>query len=537
MKLTSGMNRLIMAFPLRQVGALIWQISDHLLLVPAPTSGHDAGPANLWLLLMRHLFSICIEPRAQARDGAIQIFWRCLDAHSSKLDSVTLIQALNGLVKPLIMEIDERFAQACSRRQASTDVDESQTAFEWETTKILNITSIGTAFVPQLPAIAPRLGRDLDVIANISGHLTASVLSGNNSIALAAIISLDRMRSAAWNDNLVSDIEHVAVTLWSASVRIDEQGLRSGNLGFSQKCLCHLTAFVLAVQAFHAQHSLAFDDMRLLQMLRSLARYADSDDFVTDVEVMSRLQIIIRDGIRELHASSVAVSVQQLRDYAYYASLAYTEARPISEENRHRLKRSSYVAFSHTMAIDMVKCFQQAASVPSVYPAAVCDMLQVLQGIYDRMSRLMHTLCFRQALSLPMTLKYSCPATSASRNLWSSGSQHFVKIVQVLLPVLTVWQQGMSCHVVCMGYRPLTLFGRAEREVWTALLKAFEASLLADWLVLVWPCHPMLMCASLPSTVAMTLSYDQQLMDEQSDLEVAGQLEALVLCVSVSLNC
>ena len=375
------------------------------------------------MYLLRCLLELCDDRRQEARDGAIQILWRSIELYGSTLDATYWEKCLWDVVFPLLEALDLGIARAGG---PATPQTEQMTAMgvpliskQWDDSKILATSSVGSVFASELSTSLCDLPSFDKVTTTLIAYLQKSFTSDRSSVATAAMKCLDRIMNTQWADDKRNKAQAVAETAWRAWTSIGQAIVDDEIYTLSQ---ANLEAYVRVAGTLQQKSYLSFDDERcieLLRVLKAIITYPYSPDYRPDQDVLPPVQAAAMETLYRIDQSSDAVISAVLQDLAEYMSLAFTRVSDIvkspllAEGHRKQNQKITYVALSKASTTKVIEVYHRFKSNPSIYAGAVESILA--------------------AYSIPLRLKYECPAPSKfgeDQPLWKTATLHFLQLAR-----------------------------------------------------------------------------------------------------------
>ncbi|WVQ85868.1 hypothetical protein IAT38_008036 [Cryptococcus sp. DSM 104549] len=367
---------------------------------------------ELWLYLLTELLALGHDSRLEVRNSAMQTLFRCVELYGAGLSAELWEDVFWKVVFPLL---------------DGAEGDESQ---------VLALTSVGTIFGSFLLPIS-ALGSFDKIYQRFLDRAKLAFISEPRPCSTAALKAIEKVLLAVKANRVELDgaVPKIVDATWDAFVAMGE-AIGEGE-PYTQE---NLIALVGIASLMHS-HLAPSETSRLAQLsaiLRSVMTYIHSPDYRPDNDVMSPLQVSVAEVVAnsELLGASLV-----LGDLAEFASLAYMG---VGEQG----SKLTYVALSKWAMPKIAEVFGKAAGEKELYEDGTVE--NVL-GAY----------------SLPIKLKYDCPAPSRFGDdppLWRTA-------MSTLVPVLGLVMATLDKEVIDTE--------RYER-IWAQIMEVFSGMLLAD---------------------------------------------------------
>ena len=356
---------------------------------------------ELWLYLLTELLELGQDSRLEARRSAMQTLFRCLELYGSTLSPQRWDDVLWNIVFPLL---------------DNTTGDESQ---------VLALSSVGHVFNTFLGPIS-ALPTFEKVVVRLLGRFRKSFIAEPRPCCTAALKALEQILTAvdASVKSHLGSMDPFLSATWTAFIEMGNS-IPTGE-PYTQE---NLVAFVRIASILHTQLTWTSEMLKQLStILRNTMTYTKSPDYQPDTDVMSPLQACVTDLIAT--STKLGASIV-LSDLAEFASLAY-----FGEKDT----RLSFVAVSKFSLPMMGQVFERCSSEVALYEDGTVESIIA-------------------AYSIPIKLKYDCPAPSKYGNdlpLWKTvglplfsadDSADFDQAMGAFLPVLE--KLMLSMDTIC----------------------------------------------------------------------------------------
>ncbi|KAG6844369.1 hypothetical protein H0H87_007445 [Tephrocybe sp. NHM501043] len=448
---------------LTAAASLLWSVSD---AIQSKRKNVDEEPeySELWMFLLLEVLGLCADSRQEVRDGAIQTLFRTMQLYGSTLSLETWDQCIWKVTFPLLDSLTAEIRHLSNA--ASEDVT---TSLPWDESKILALHSIGSIFHDFLTPKIMQLdsfSKAWDVFVN---HIQDSVLLDSRTISAPALRCLEKAVKVSPALDLPPIVSEVLLRVWQT---IDVLGgaviQRSGSQTptsvsevwhhrpFTQESL---VAFVDVIQTTRkASRSVNGNEWsldrlaRLMVILKGVLTYPNSPDYRPDIDSLPPVQAAVMETIEGIDLSVSGSPSLVLRDLSEFATLPFLAAFdvPSLAKTSTPQKRITYIAISKKTLPMLVELFIRFKLDPAVY----------LDGTLEAVL---------SAYSIPVKLKYDCPAPSKFGNdppLWKTATTSFLRIVK-------------ECAAQINKLGPDTPADRIE-SIWRQVLDVFRGGILAD---------------------------------------------------------
>ncbi|EKM74882.1 hypothetical protein AGABI1DRAFT_65220 [Agaricus bisporus var. burnettii JB137-S8] len=489
--------------------SLLWSVSD---AIQAKRKDAQLEPqySELWMFLLFELLKLGSDARPEVRDGAIQTLFRTIQLYGSTLNLETWDECIWKVSFPLVNSLTQEIRRYASELEI-VEGDGEVLVKAWDDSKILAMNSIGLIFQVFLASAIIKLESFVKAWDVFVGYVQDTVLHDNRSVSAPALESLEKAVKAVSTvegDSQKAKTPEVMQRVWTA---IDVLGdavvkrksgspvtsptLADMSLGtdFSSEVFTQgsLVAFVGLIQSARGTGRVLSGSewdmdklVRLVAILKGVLTYPNSPDYRPDVDVLPPVQSLVLETLMSVDLSVAGSPSLVMRDLSEYVTLPFMAAFDVQSHSQARApqKRVTYIALAKKTMPMLVDLFLQFKSSPEVY----------LDGTVEALLA---------AYSIPIKLKYDCPAPSKSGEdlpLWKTATQSFLKVVAPIASNLAVFgQEGIPDDRV--------------EGVWRQILDGFRGAILAD-------------CSA-----ALSFPLDVQTQEEDFDMAVLKELEENVI--------
>ncbi|KAF9033039.1 hypothetical protein BDZ89DRAFT_1036881 [Hymenopellis radicata] len=338
------------------------------------------------------------EPRSEVRDGAIQTLFRTMQLYGGTLSLETWEQCVWEVTFPLLDQLKQQEGE------------------DWNESKILALQSIGGIFHDFLASKILHLGRFGEVWDVFVNHMQDTVLLDSRTISAPALRCLEKaVKASASAPPEVQDRLHgIWERVWVSIDKVGEAVLRRTGLQsptkksfaeggmpkpFTQESL---VAFVDVIQCTRSvSRSFTGSEWsigritRLMVILKGILTYPSSPDYRPDIDALPPVQLVVMETITGIDLSVSGSPSLIMRDLSEYATLAFLASFDVPQDPHSQtpLKRITYIALSKKTMPLLVDLFVKYRDMAEIY---VDGTLESVLSAY----------------SIPVKLKYDCPAAS-----------------------------------------------------------------------------------------------------------------------------
>ncbi|CAE6434947.1 unnamed protein product [Rhizoctonia solani] len=473
--------------------SLLWSVSDS---VQAKRSDPDKEEAysQLWMFLLLELLGLCSDSRPEVRNGSIQTLFRTLQFYGATLSAETWNECMWKIVFPLMSTLTTAVGQALV--MLSPDVPPgtnystpaSKTWYETKTLAFHSIASILNDFlvtkIMHLEDYDRGWARFLEIV-------TESVLVDDRVTSTAALRCLEKglvsMNTA--EGEAVEAASNSKEQTWAACDTIGlaiEKHASPSEPAFTQECL---QAFVDVIKVLHASGNSHWNlerFRRCLAILKSVIAYPNSPDYRPDIDGLTPVQSAVLDTVLNFDLELSGLASIVLTDLSEFATLAFLAAFDVPDANpsgdaRRPPRRVTYTALAKRVMPVVVDIYSRFKAMADIYEDGTLD----------------HIL---SAYSIPIKLKYDCPAPSKFGNdlpLWKTATTCVLQVIKDSTLELSKLDTAVSNPRV--------------EAIWRQIIDVFRGGLLAD-------------CSA-----AESLPLDVQDAEENFDLALLSSLEVDVV--------
>ncbi|KAF8754296.1 C-terminal region of Mon2 protein [Rhizoctonia solani] len=448
--------------------SLLWSVSDSVQAKRSDPEKEEEY-SQLWMFLLLELLGLCSDSRSEVRNGSIQTLFRTLQFYGATLSAGTWNECMWKIVFPLMSTLTTAVEQALVTLSPEVAPD--------------------STILTQCPKLDYDRGwaRFLDIV-------TDSVLADDHTTSTAALRCLEKgLHSMSKTEGEASNTAtNSKEQIWAACDKIGsaiEQHTSPSGLAFTQDCL---QAFVDIIKALHtASHSHWNLDRfkRCLAILKSVIAYPGSRDYRPDIDGLTPVQSAVLDTVLDFDLNLPGLPSLVLTDLSEFATLAFLAAFDVPDINaggdaRKSPRRVTYIGLAKRVMPIVVEVYGRFKATADIYE----------DGTLNRML---------SAYSIPIKLKYDCPAPSKFGNdlpLWKTATTcvlHIIKDSTFELPKINTEVSDSRIEAI-----------------WRQIIDVFRGGLLAD-------------CST-----AESLPLDVQDAEENFDLALLSSLEVDVVHIS-----
>ncbi|EUC64796.1 MON2 peripheral membrane protein, putative, partial [Rhizoctonia solani AG-3 Rhs1AP] len=437
--------------------SLLWSVSDS---VQAKRSDPDKEEAysQLWMFLLLELLGLCSDSRPEVRNGSIQTLFRTLQFYGATLSAETWNECMWKIVFPLMSTLTTAVGQALA--MLSPDVPpvtnySAPASKTWYETKTLAFQSIASILNDFLVTKIMHL-EDYD----------------RGWVRLLEIVT----ESVLVDDRVTS----------TAALRCLEKGLMSMNTAEGKQSRPPIT-----LKSRYGSHAirLVWPSKNTLPPSLHLPRSVSkllSMSSRPDIDGLTPVQSAVLDTVLNFDLELSGLSSIVLTDLSEFATLAFLAAFDVPDANpsgdaRRPPRRVSYIALAKRVMPVVVDIYSRFKAIADIYEDGTLD----------------HIL---SAYSIPIKLKYDCPAPSKFGNdppLWKTATTCVLQVIKDSTLELPKLDAAVSNPRI--------------EAIWRQIVDVFRGGLLAD-------------CSA-----AESLPLDVQDAEENFDLALLSSLEVDVV--------
>ncbi|KAG9095186.1 hypothetical protein FS749_010913 [Ceratobasidium sp. UAMH 11750] len=472
--------------------SLLWSVSDSVQAKRSDPA--KEGEYNqIWMFLLLELLGLCSDSRPEVRNGSIQTLFRTLQFYGATLSAETWNECMWKIVFPLIATLTTAVEQSLAMMSPEAfpgAMNTASTAKNWFETKTLAFQSVAAVLNDFLVSKIMHLedyDRGWERFLQI---VTDSVLVDDRTTSTAALRCLEKglasMNAAEGEMLPIADKSREQV--WVSCDRLGSAIDQPAATGppFTQECL---HAFVDVLKALHAVSRTHWDldrFKRCMAILKAVIMYSSSPDYRPDIDALTPVQSIVMDAVLEFNLDFPGVPSLVLTDLSEFATLAFLaafdvpDANPAASSGRPR-RRVTYIALAKRVMPILVEIYGRFKQSPDIYQDGTLDSIL-------------------SAYSIPIKLKYDCPAPSKFGNdppLWKTATTCVLQVIK-------------DCTLELPKFNENVPDGRVE-AIWRQVVDVFRGGLLAD-------------CSA-----AESLPLDVQDAEENFDLALLSTLEVDVV--------
>ncbi|KAL7278295.1 hypothetical protein ACG7TL_008271 [Trametes sanguinea] len=459
--------------------SLLWGVSDS---IQAKRREEDKEPeySALWMFLLLEVLGLCTDARPEVRVGAIQTLFRTLQLYGATLSLETWDECIWKVTFPLLDSITASIRRSSAVVSKGEDPATATPDLQWGESKILALQSIGSIFQDFLSTKIMLLDSFTKAWHVFVGHIQDSWLHDNRSITAPALRCLEKAtKSFSTAEHLKDRTLEALEIVWRAC---DEMG---GVLLEKGSTAVHMSPSTNSdVNALTQESLMAYVDVirctrsvgrqlehcewplerltRLMTILKGVLTYPSSPDFRPDVDSLSPVQNVVMEAVDSIDLSAPGVASLVLRDLSEYATLPFLAAFEIqvappssaasstSKPPRTAAQRVTYIALSKKTIPLLVEIFLRFKEDAAIYADGTIEALFA-------------------AYSIPIKLKYECPAPSKFGNdepLWKTATTSFLRIVKECGPQMKKLQNNIPSDRI--------------EGIWRQLVDTFRGGILAD---------------------------------------------------------
>lgn len=181
-------------------------------------------------------------------------------------------------------------------------------------------------------------------------------------------------------------------------------------------------------------------------------------------------QAVVVDAIADINLEVKGSSSLVLSDLSEFATLPFVAAFDVVDKShaapagsfadaskRPPPKRVTYIALSKYAMPKLVDLYQRFKGNIDIYVDGTLERLLSVKHMFFEMTTTM--LIPDQAYSIPIKLKYDCPAPSKFGNdlpLWKTATVSFLRIVKELAKSMNTFREGEANHILRVAFIQLS---------------------------------------------------------------------------------
>ncbi|KAL4066352.1 hypothetical protein V8B97DRAFT_2111374 [Scleroderma yunnanense] len=488
--------------------SLLWSVSDS---IQAKRKDVQREPeySELWMFLLLEVLGLCTDARPEVRVGAIQTLFRAMQLYGATLSLDTWNECMWKITFPLLDAISTETRRTLfDPAVPSTGASPEQA---WDESKSLALQWIGSIIKEFLVSKIIRLETFTDAWNVFVLHIHDTVLWDRRSLSTPALQCLDKAVDSlsAADGDLAPRVTAAWESVWRACDDIGTTVSQGGKLYLSPRAEASLAqrpftqdslaAFIDVIrttrrvsrQQTNAEWSLE-RLRRLMVILKGVMTYSDSPDYRPDIDGLTPVQASVMEAIENIELTTTGVPSVIMRDLSEYVTLPFLAAfhtgpthTPISESLATPVPASArrqvtYIGLSKKVMPSLVEMFLRFRENAEIYEDGTLEAVL-------------------SAYSIPMKLKYDCPAASKFGKdlpLWKTATTCFLRIVTECAAVVSGLGEAISdVHI---------------EAIWRQIIEGFRGGILAD-------------CSA-----AETFSLEEQEAEEKFDL-------SLINCLKIDL--
>ncbi|KAF8606647.1 hypothetical protein BDV93DRAFT_553804 [Ceratobasidium sp. AG-I] len=469
--------------------SLLWSVSDSVQAKRSdPAKEEDYS--QLWMFLLLELLGLCSDSRPEVRNGSIQTLFRTLQFYGATLSADTWNECMWKIVFPLMSTLTTAVEQSFDimSPEPVPSTYSIPVSKSWYETKTLAFQSIAAILNDFLVSKIMHLEDYERAWARFLQIVTDSVLADDRTTSTAALRCLEKGLMSMSAAEAAAIADQSKEQMWSSCDRIGSAIGQNAppTPAFTQECL---QAFVDVLRGLHTASCSKWDlgrYKRCLWILKAVVMYSGSPDYRPDVDGLTPVQSAIVDTVLGFGLDFPGLPSLVLTDLSEFATLAFLAAFDVPDANpvpdsRRPPRRVTYIALAKKVMPILVEIYGRFKTTVEVYKDGTVDSIL-------------------SAYSIPIKLKYDCPAPSKFGNdlpLWKTATTCVLQVVKDCTLELPKLDEAISNDRV--------------EAIWRQIVDVFRGGLLAD------------------CTAAESLPLDVQDAEENFDLALLSTLEVDVL--------
>ncbi|EJD40839.1 hypothetical protein AURDEDRAFT_115706 [Auricularia subglabra TFB-10046 SS5] len=475
---------------LTSAASLLWTVSDSIQAKRADPA-LEPQYSVLWMQLLTELLGLCTDSRREVRGGAIQTLFRTLQLYGGTLSNEIWHECLWKIVFPVLETITTAMRTAATSTGVETPLlDPTASIDPWSDSKILALQAVSGIMNDFLATKIVQLTSFSDAWDVFVTHLQDSFLLDERVVSTAAMRCLEKsLLSINLPDVDARSLQPQAHAIWTrtwctldiiGSSIVKKTGtsqplspvtpsfrtsqiMTGGRTPFTQESLQALLAVLSATRSVSKKYDGGEWDLpaltRMMAILKAIITYPNSPDYRPDIDALSPVQDAVLQAIDSIDMNVPKAASLVLADLSEYATLPFLAAfdfeppTMLAEPSASRPKKSkrvSYIAVSKKVMPWLVEIYLRFKDSVQIYSDGTLESVLA-------------------AYSIPLKLKYDCPAPSKFGNdppLWKTATTNFLQIVKTCSPrIKTLGQEISDEHV---------------EGLWRQMIDVFRGGLLAD---------------------------------------------------------
>ncbi|KAG8736515.1 hypothetical protein FRC10_009226 [Ceratobasidium sp. 414] len=405
--------------------SLLWSVSDSVQAKRNDPAKEDEYN-QIWMFLLLELLGLCSDSRPEVRNGSIQTLFRTLQFYGATLSAETWNECMWKIVFPLMATLStavEHSLAMMSPEAFPGAINATSTTKSWSETKTLAFQSVAAILNDFLVSKIMHLDdydRGWERFLQI---VTDSVLVDDRNTSTAALRCLEKGLSSmnAAEGEMLPIADKSRERVWASCDTIGSAIDQPTSTGppFTQESL---QAFVDVLKALHVVSRAHWDlnrFKRCMGILKAVVMYSSSPDYRPDVDALTPVQSIVMDAVLEFNLDFPGVPSLVLTDLSEFATLAFLAAFDVPDANPapssgRPPRRVTYVALAKRVMPIIVEIYGRFKRGPDIYQDGTLDSIL-------------------SAYSIPMKLKYDCPAPSKFGNdppLWKTATTCVLQVIK-----------------------------------------------------------------------------------------------------------
>ncbi|KAG9118878.1 hypothetical protein FRC07_006393, partial [Ceratobasidium sp. 392] len=441
--------------------SLLWSVSDSVQAKRSDPAKEEEY-SKLWMFLLLELLGLCSDSRPEVRNGSIQTLFRTLQFYGATLSAETWNECMWKIVFPLMSTLTtaiEHSLLVMSPDAFSGAANATSTTKSWSETKTLAFQSVAAVLNDFLVSKIMHLedyDRSWERFLQI---VTDSVLTDDRTTSTAALRCLEKGSASmtAAEGEMIPVADKSRERIWSSCDTIGSAIDQHTSTGppFTQECL---QAFVDVLKALHAISHPHWDldrFKRYMAILKAVIMYSNSPDYRPDVDGLTPVQSVVMDAVLEFKLEFSGVPSLVLTDLSEFATLAFLASFDVPDTNPTTSsgrppRRVTYIALAKRVMPILVEIYGRFKGSPDIYQDGTIDSIL-------------------SAYSIPIKLKYDCPAPSKFGNdppLWKTATTSVLQVIK-------------DCTLELPNFNETVSDNRIE-AIWRQIVDVFRGGLLAD---------------------------------------------------------
>lgn len=458
--------------------SLLWSVSDS---IQAKRKDAEIEPeySALWMCLLLEVLGLCTDARHEVRVGAIQTLFRAMQLYGATLTLDTWDDCIWKITFPLLdaISIETRRGAFDPEVLLNSGLMAQSPEHAWDESKSLALQSIGSIMSEFLVIKIMHLDSFSKAWSVFVTHMHDTVSLDRRNLSPPALLCMGKVVKAlsGAGASLQVKVSEAWERIWKACSDMGSMVLQGGSSqlsssanatqlhrAFTQESLVALVDVIRSTRSISLTQTKEWPPQRLnrlMEILKGILTYPNSVDYRLDIDGLSPVQAVVLDAIADINLTGSGIPSLILRDLSEFSTLPFmaafhvpilspsSPATPIAAPSQ---KQVTYIALSKKVIPHMVELYMRFKDDLDIYEDGT------LEAVFS-------------AYSIPIKLKYECPAPSKFGNdlpLWKTATTSFLRIVTDSVRRMAAFGDRISD-------------ARVE-GIWRQIIEVFRGGILAD---------------------------------------------------------